>query len=119
MAAKWEWIDEKQRVMYIEYSDEVTVQDIDTVVSAMLEELPKGSLYIASETTGARFPVNMISLRSLPEFVRHPNLKHMALVQGSALVQYLGKLLAGSKISMHTKIEDAVAEAQKQAAAKR
>lgn len=116
MPAKWEWLDEQQRVMLIEYSGTVTVEDIDKVVSSMLKEMAKGPLYIASETTGAKFPVNMITLKSLPEFVRHPNLKHMALVQGSALVQYLGKLLAGSKISMHTKVEDAIEAAKTQAA---
>jgi hypothetical protein len=105
--------------MYIEYRGEVSVQEIDNVVTALLEELPNGPIYIASETTGARFPINMISLRKLPELVRHPNLKHMALVQGSGLVEYLAKFLAVNKMSLHKNLPDAIAEAQKQAASVR
>jgi hypothetical protein len=115
MPAKWEWLDENQRIMYIEYRGNVTVQEIDDVVHAMMDQLPAGPLYIASETTGAKFPVNMIAMKLLPDFVRNPNMKHMAIVQGSALVQYLGKLLGGTKLSMHNTLDEAVAEVRARA----
>jgi hypothetical protein len=108
MAYRIEWIDQDKRILLQEYTGNVTIEEVSEVVSKVLTELEQGPIYFVVQTKGARLPVNLIAVRKLPELVRHPNAKHLAVIQDTTFMQYILQLMGQGKASGHKTYEDAV-----------
>ncbi len=113
MAYQIEWIDAEKRILLQAYNGQITIQEVDEVITKVLAELEEGPIYFVVQTAGARLPVNLIGVRKLPELVRHPNTMHLAVIQDSTFMQYILHLMGQGKASGHKTFEEAVAEIER------
>jgi hypothetical protein len=110
MVYRIEWIDPDKRILLQEYTGSVSIDEVSEVVSKVLAELEGGPIYFVVQTKGARLPVNLIAVRKLPELVRHPNAKHLAVIQDTTFMQYILQLMGQGKASGHKTYEEALAK---------
>jgi hypothetical protein len=110
MAYRIEWIDTDKRILLQEYNGSVSIDEVNEVVSKVLHDLEDGPIYFIVQTKGARLPVNLIAVRKLPELVRHPNARHLAVIQDTTFMQYILQLMGQGKASGHKTYEEAIAK---------
>jgi hypothetical protein len=102
------WHDEDARILRLDYTGKLTMDELRAATKEVLAYLEVGPTYLLINTKDIHLPAGAFIERSSNNFMKHPNTTLIAVIQENAAIQYLARMFGGQRVIIRSTFDEAL-----------